>query len=365
MLPVLLVVLAGLSACSKHNPDDKKGDLDRQPMLINYADNYILPAYDTLKGSLKDLKTNTDAFVAAPNATTLQQLRTAWKAAYFTWQKVDLLEFGPAEEVSLRTYMNIFPATESKIEANISSGTYNLETFGNKDAQGFPALDYLLNGLATTDAALLEKFTTDDVANARKQYLQDIVTKMLTKVEMVNESWQSHRNTFIEKTSTDVNGSISKMVNAYVLYYERYLRSGKIGYPVGAMTGTPLPTHIESFYSPDLSKDLALTALESVIRFYEGGSFDGQSEGKGMKSYLLALGTEDNGQPMAEIISEELAIAHNSLSSLHIDLKDAVVNNRPMVLDIYDDLQLVVASLKVDMVSAFGISISYTDNDGD
>ena len=368
LLAASLTLLSGLVffSCKKSAQDgDKPAELDRKPMLTQYADRYIVPAYSAMSEKLATLKSSADAFTASPSAPALTALRTAWKEAYLTWQSVDLVEFGPAEDISLRMYMNTYPLTVSKVEGNIGSGSYDLETFGNKDAQGFPALDYLLNGLGD-DATVLARYTTGSSAAASKQYLTAVIAKMLEKVNTVKDAWQGYRTTFTESTGTDVNSSLSRMVNAYVLYYERYLRSGKIGYPVGAMTGVASPEHTEAFYSPALSKELAQAALQSVIRFYEGKSYDGSQQGEGMKSYLTALGTkDDDGTLIANQVSQALQKAATSLQGLNTTIKDGVTNNRPAVLAIYEDFQGAVALLKVDMVSAFGISITYVDNDGD
>lgn len=362
---ILLPAVIFFSCKKEDNGGGKTDDLDRKPMLSNYADNYILPAYTAMSDKLEELRDKATAFTAAPDATALAALRTAWEEAYLTWQTVDLVEFGPAEDVSLRMYLNTYPATVAKIEGNISNGGYDLETFGNKDAQGFPALDYLLNG-AGSDATALALFTTDPSATARKQYLNDVIGKMQEKVTGVKSAWTNYRTAFVESTGTDVNSSLSRLVNAYVLYYERYLRSGKIGYPVGAMTGTASPEHTEAYYSPGLSKELAITALQSVIRLYEGKSYGGSQQGEGMKSYLAALATRDeNGVLMADLLSNALGKAMTSLPGLSTTIKDGVTGSRTEVLMIYEDLQGAVALLKVDMVSAFGISITYVDNDGD
>lgn len=364
---LVLLMVAGFISCKKSD-DPGTGDngLDRKPMLTNYADNYILPAYQAMESSLATLQAQATTFTELPNEANLSSLKIAWRSAYLTWQTVDLLEFGPAEEVSLRMYMNTYPVTTTKVEENISSGNYNLETFGNKDAQGFPALDYLINGIGSTPAGILEKYTTNPLAANYKKYLKDVIAKMQEKITAVKNGWSSYRNTFVAATGTDVNGSISKMTNTYVLYYERYLRSAKIGIPVGAMTGVALPTHVEAYYTPEFSKELAVKALESVIAFYEGKNYAGTSTAEGMKSYLAAVATKDEtGTLMADVISTELNTALNSLKGLNTTLRDGVVNNRPAVLSIYENIQQVVALLKVDMVSAFGISITYVDNDGD
>ncbi len=357
---ILMVVLTTLSiSCRKNNNSPSDNGMDRKPMLENYASNYIVPAYADMVRQLSTLKTSIEAFTGNPDATTQAAAQAAWRNAYITWQKVDLLEFGPAFDKSLRTYMNIYPVTVSKVEGNIS-GSYDLETFGNKDAQGFPALDYLLNGTA------LDKYTTDPQAANRKQYLLAVIDKMLQKTTEVRNEWNDYKTSFISNTGTDAGSSLSQMVNNYVLYYERYFRSGKIGLPVGAMSGIAKVDLTEAFYTQDLTKELTVTAMNSVINFYSGKSYDGASTGEGMKSYLAAIGTkDDNGMLMADLITQEMNEALSSIQKLNGTLQDNIQNNRTAVLNTYEQIQEVVPLLKVDMVSAFSISITYTDNDGD
>jgi predicted lipoprotein len=354
-------------SCKKNDGNTSNtGNFDRKAMLTDYADGYILPAYQDMLAKLNDLKTKTDLFTASPDSVLLADLRASWQAAYFTWQRVDLLEFGPAEDITLRMYMNIYPASATKINSYISSGSYDLESFGSNDAKGFPALDYLLNGLAATNEDVIAHYTTNMNAGNRKQYLLAVVNKMIEKTGQVNDQWTAYRNTFIESTGTDVNSSFSKMTNAFVLYYERYLRGAKIGSPVGAMTGVAVPAYTEAYYTPVVSKELAVEAVRSVKQFYQGVRYDGATDGKGLSDYLTAVGTkDDNGQLIAALIVDELDEAISSLESLNGTIRESVTNNRPAVLAIYDDLQDLVPLFKVDMVSALGISITYVDNDGD
>lgn len=356
MLTIGLVTIS----CKKENNGPSDTGLDRKPMLENYANNYIVPAYADMVQQLTTLKTSIGVFTNAPDAPKLETARSAWRNAYITWQKVDLLEFGPAEGKALRQFMNTYPVTVSKVNANITAGSFNLEEFGNRDAQGFPAMDYLLNGIS------IDMYTNDAQATNRKQYLAAVANKMLEKVTGVNDAWGAYKNTFVSATGTDVNSSISQMVNSYVLYYERYLRSGKIGLPVGAMTGVAKADITEAYYSQDLSKELAATALNSVLNFYTGKSYTGISTGESMKSYLIAIGTkDDNGILMADLIETEMTGAATALAGLNGTLYNNIQNNHPQVLQVYEELQDVVPLLKVDMVSAFSISITYTDNDGD
>jgi hypothetical protein len=266
----------------------------------------------------------------------------------------------------LRDYFNIYPVSVTKVNTNISSGSYDLEQFVNKDAQGFPALDYLLNGVATSDVAIAAMYTTDASATARKQYLSAIVNKMNTKITAVKDAWTTYKTGFAGNTSTNAGSSMSVMTNAFMLYYERYVRAGKIGLPVGAMSGVSAPNLTESYYYPTLSKELAIVALNSVIAWYEGRGYNNGADGQGFKDYLTVVGTKDNnGKLMADVISTEFAEAKAELAAMPSPIRDAVTTNRADVLKVYEQMQQLVPLLKVDMVSAFGISITYTDNDGD
>jgi len=374
LLPLAALAItmgATVLSCNKKDNDSNTGgnngnSFDRSAMFTNYADNYIVPAYTDMATRLATLKDKADNFASSPDAATLSALRTAWQDAYFTWQKVEILEFGPEASISLRDFMNIYPVSLTKINANINAGSYDLEQFANKDAQGFPAIDYLINGIAATDAGIVTAYTTDAAAAGRKQYLQNVIAKMQSKITAVKDAWGSYKSSFSGNTATNAGGSLSLMTNAYVLYYERYVRSGKIGLPVGAMSGTAAPELAESYYYPTIGRDLANAAVSSVIAVYEGKSYDGATDGLGFKDYMTAIGTKDNdGTPIADVITNELAEVKAKMGTLSPSLKDAVVNDRTNVLNLYDEMQQVVPLIKVDMVSAFGISITYTDNDGD
>lgn len=369
LAPVITGFLAILSvvACNKKDDDaSPSNDLDRKPMLENYANNYILPAYNDMDLALTLLKAQITAFVNNPTEQNLTSARNAFKDAYMVWQNVDVINFGPASDNSLRDFMNIYPVTTGKVEGNISSGSYNLDAFGAKDAQGFPALDYLLNGIGNTDAAIVSMYTTDANAANRKKYLQDVTDKMLEKVTVVKSEWDTYKSTYAGNTGTDAGGSLSLMVNGYVMYYERYLRSGKVGLPVGAMTGVAKPDLSEAYYMPELGKELAVEANIAMREFFEGYTFGTQVKGEGMYSYLSAIGTTDeNGKLMADVIVDEMEQATGKLRNIPTTIQDGVSNNRTYMLETYEELQDVVPLLKVDMVSAFSISITYTDNDGD
>jgi predicted lipoprotein len=365
------VLLAGgmLVACQKDKTDDKgsTSGYDRKAMLTNYADNYIIPAYAEEMNAVVAMQTAIKAFAMQPNATTLATAREKWLTAYQSWQKVAMFELGPAEGVSLLQFVNTHPCTPSKIQNNISTSSYNLASIGSGDEQGFAAIDYLINGLASTDQVIIDNYSVMAGAVNRGSYLTALADRLVTLLGGVQQQWNGdYRNTFVNATGTDVSSSTSKLVNSYVLYYERFLRSGKIGLPVGAMTGFSKPELMECYYSPQNSRGMADIGMAAMIKVFKGESFSNTTSGPSMYQYMVTLGNKDNsGTLIADVIVKEMNEAAQAVHGLDADLKLEFMVSRPKVLQAYQQMQEVVPLIKVDMVSAMGISITYVDNDGD
>jgi predicted lipoprotein len=364
-----LLVFALLSGCSGSSKDPSPGEnnADRKEVLIHWADKIIIPAYDEFKTHLEAMVSKANAFTNAPDNTTLTEFRTAWSTAYHEWQKVEPFEFGPADKYTIRAYFNIYPADVPGIQAAINAPETNLALSANIAKQGFPALDYLINGTGDDDAAVIAFYTTDPNAAANKAYLTKLVQRMSTLLNNVVTEWPSYRETFISKTSSDIGSSLGLVVNAYVLHYERYIRTGKIGIPSGATIasgGVAYPEKIESYYHPEISLALAKQAHQATFDFFSGKDAVTGEEGPSFKSFLDALDAKDTstGTALSTIITNQF---QTKLDDLGPNLYEEAQQNNQAMLDTHAEMQTLVRMLKVDMTSALSVTITYTDNDGD
>ncbi|MBD2766556.1 imelysin family protein [Hymenobacter sp. BT664] len=361
---LLLLTAVGVFSCQKTSsgdPPSPNPSLDRKALLTQWADSLVKPGYQRFNDKLDILSAKTAAFTTAPTTASLVEARQAWQAAYLEWQKVELFEFGPAQSVSLRNHFNIYPTDAPGINQNISTGSYNFELATAIPQQGFPALDYLLNGVALNDAAIVQQYVAS--ANHRR-YLTDVVAKMSQTFALVYAQWNgSYRDAFINNTGTDASSSLSRAINAYSLYYERYLRAGKVGIPAGVMTGTSRPEKIEAYYlKGSLPLQLATTAHTTVQQF-----FNGRAGRPSLKSYLDALGAKDSrtGQLLTDILNNQFGVAFQRLNSLGPDLFPTMTARNADAVACYNEMQRAVRLIKVDMTSALGITVTYVDNDGD
>ncbi|WP_375240439.1 imelysin family protein, partial [Polaribacter sp.] len=125
---LLITVILTMSACSSSEGGEQviTDSFDRGAMLVNIADNIIIPAYEDFNAKMNSLKSAGDSFVANPNQTNLDSFRSSWLTAYKTWQYVEMFNIGKAEELQYSFYMNIYPLTVSDVEENIANGSYDL-----------------------------------------------------------------------------------------------------------------------------------------------------------------------------------------------------------------------------------------------
>ena len=224
-LAFLGAVILNLS-CGDGGDDDPgiTDNFDRESMLAHWADNIIIPSYDRYLQTLTDLQSEKDAFLADATMDNLIALRSDFRTAYEAWQSVSIYEIGPAETVSLRNFSNIFPTNPQEIEENVTSGTANLTLPSNNDSQGFPALEYLLYGVAADDAAILAKLSESNYQN----YMSDLIERLNGLATSVRNGWRDdgYRDTFVNDNGSTATSSVNRMANDFLFYYEKALRAG-------------------------------------------------------------------------------------------------------------------------------------------
>lgn len=359
----LLLLVCNLFACGEDENPQPTDNFDRQAMLTHWADQIIVPAYTAFAEKTTQLEEVTEAFVADPTEANLLDLRTAWENAYLGWQKVGMFEVGKAEELLLTNNLNIYPVDVMALEANVSSGTYNLELPSTNDQQGFPALDYLLYGLSTTPAEVVSIYASNQSYGT---YLQAVATRINALTQAVLNDWTSrYRDEFVANNGNSATASVDRFVNDYIFYYEKHLRAGKVGIPAGVFSGAPLENTVEAYYRSDFSKTLLLASFAAVQDFFNGKTFTGTSTGPSLAAYLTDLDAEKNGIPLAEAINEQFNQTRVQIALLADDFTQQIATDNAVMLATYDQLQVNVINLKVDMLQKLNINVDYVDADGD
>lgn len=355
LLSVLFLSLL-LSACDRNQKDPCATDFNQQALLENLGNNHILPQYLALQQAIVAMEQAAQTFTNSPSAAALDSLRNNFRQAYLAWQAVAIFEFGPAENLQLRTALNSFPLFVQRLEDGISSGVYDLETPAYSFARGFPALDYLL--FHTDPASLVTAFGN---AN-RKAYLLAVIAQLKTKINAVVQAWQQgYLATFTTTTGVATGTPISLLVNQLCAHFET-IKNERLGTPLGVKVSyVASPERVEAYYS-GWSIELAIAAIEASQRIFQGGS------GQGLDDYLQAAGAEKDGRPLVEIINAQYQTAIQGLRALQpATLSQAIVNSNQAARAAYAHVLNQVVYLKTDLPSLLCVSITYVDNvdDGD
>lgn len=399
IMHIKVTMMAGLSAlallfvsCSgEESVGPGTDNFDRRAMLTHWADEIIIPSLNHFTDLSADLEQSAGSFTDSPNETTLEELREAWEQAYLGFQWVSMFEIGPAMDVggdtgsTFRDFLNFYPADtaetedmdDTDIDSVVEEGSWNLELPSMRDHQGFPALDYLLYGLADTDEQLLATYQSGTNAGEWKAYLDDLASRIHLLASTVRDGWtDGYRDPFVSNDGGGANAAVDMMVNDYIYHYEKHLRAGKVGIPAGVLpgssegfAGTPLPGHVEAPYRGDLSRALLLEALNASEQFFRGTSFDDAGSGPSLRTYLDYVTEGGQRANLSSTILDQFEASRQVILALDENLgrqlSRQVEEDDIAMLQAYDALQQNVVYMKTDMVQALGVNIAYTDTDGD
>jgi len=332
---------------------------DKSLMLTNWVDNIIIPAHNEFNSKLSELNSAISSFVSSPNSSSFQNASDAWLLAYKYWQHIEMFDFGTAEVINYKNKMNVYPTDIDLINSNISNGGYDLNNNNNFDARGFPAMDYMLHGLAENSEEIINQFNSNQSFG---NYLIAIVDNMIYNTNLVLDYWSVNRENFISNDGNTATSSINKIANDFIYFFEKGLRANKIGIPAGRYSSDPLPEKVEAYYKQDVSKELALEALFASKNFFVGNHFNQTiTSGFSFKDYLEDL---DNSI-LVELIMAQFNDAESQVNQLNNNFVNQILENNNQMLYAFDYLQLLVVSFKVDMLQSLGISVDYIDADGD
>ncbi|MFV8328190.1 imelysin family protein [Flavobacterium sp. ZS1P14] len=367
LLILSLIVL--VVACSSNDGENKTdgNNYDRTALLSNWADNIIIPSYVNYQAKVQILVSSANTFVVTPTEANLQIVRTSWLEAYKAYQYISMYNLGKAEEINLNMASNTYPTNAIGIEANVSSGSYNLALLSQIDKQGFPALDYLINGLSTNDASIVGFYSTNTNATNYKQYLTAVVSKLKANVDIVVTDWNSgFRNSYIANNGTSVSSSVNKTTNLFVKNLEKDIRTGKLGIPAGIFSsGVKYPEKVEGYYKNDISKELLNVSIKATQDFFNGKHFNSATTGEGLKTYLDYVNAVRNGQKLSDIINNQFTTIYSVNSNLNNSFSQQIYTDNLKMIAAYDALQQNVIYVKLDMMQALNITIDYVDGDGD
>lgn len=353
LLYLFVIVLASCNT----DPDEIEDDVTLYAEQLTYLNQDIIsPALTEASMRASELNEAISVFAIDVNANTLASAQTALKTAWKSFQSLSPLRFGPGED--LIPSINTFPTNDNALQEFVDSGVYENPS---DDEQGFPALDWLLNEQELTDEEIIALFSDATTGESRRNILVECSAKILAVTTAIETGWiNGYASTFVNAAGASAGSGMSLYVNNLVQNYET-LKRNKIALPLGLLTlDIPLPDKVEVFHG-GYSIEMALVHLAAVKRGFVG------EEGRGIKALLDELGAFHDASQMnlSDAILTQLEEAEVALALVPDPLSSTIESDPAIVQAAYDELQAAVVLLKADLPSALGISITFTDNDGD
>ena len=357
-------------SCSGDSDEDQDTvpEFDRSTILKNYVENIIIPRYNDFKVEIEGLKVSINDFTQTPNTSNLQKLHDSWLESYKKWQHIEMFNIGKAEELMYLQKMNAYPADNSRIEANVSSSKTDLTNPNDFTSQGFPAIDYMIHGVATDFVSVSNIYANDSKYG---DYLKVLVDVMIQNTGDIIQDWSSTKDSFIQSSGNSNTSSLNMVTNDFVYYFEKGLRANKIGIPAGRYSGgDALPSKVEAYYSSknsfqDVSKILAMEAVVASENFFTGKSSTG-AMGASLKTYLDYIHASDvNKENLSPLIISNFQEAKQAVNQLDANFINQINNDQLKMMNAFNKLQAIVVNLKTNMLSLLSIQVDYTDADGD
>ena len=357
-------------SCSSSSDDEQSTipEFDRSAVLINYADNIILPRLNNFKSSVDYLKESGDAYVDSPDITTYTELHNSWLEAYINWQYVEMFNIGKAEEIMFFSKTNTYPVNEGRIQENINNQKTDLSNPNDWSCQGFPGLDYMIHGIANTENEIINQYIQNPLNG---KYLKVVLNELNNNTDLVLNDWNTYRNTFVNSIENTATSAFNMLTNDFVYYFEKGLRTNKIGIPSGVFSNNPLSNKVEAYYSSkngieDVSRDLIENALNAVDLVFQGKSSNQSPVGPSFKTYLDFIKANNiSADDIGSIVVNKIQTANQKILDLNKNFINQVENDNGKMLAAFDALQTIVVNLKTDMLSLFNVAVDYTDADGD
>ena len=357
-------------SCSSSSDDEQSTipEFDRSAVLKNYADNIIIPRLNNFRSSVDYLRESVDAYVDSPDITTYTELHNSWLEAYINWQYVEMFNIGKAEEIMFFSKTNTYPVNEGRIKENINSEKTDLSNPNDWSCQGFPGLDYMIHGIADSENEIINQYTQNPLNG---KYLKVVINELNDNTDLVLNDWNTYRNTFVNSVENTATSAFNMLTNDFVYYFEKGLRTNKIGIPSGVFSNNPLSNKVESYYSSkngieDVSRDLIENALNAVDLVFQGKSSNQSPAGPSFKTYLDFIKANNvSADDIGSIVVNKIQTANQKILDLNKNFINQVENDNGKMLAAFDALQTIVVNLKTDMLSLFNVAVDYTDADGD
>ncbi|RLB52516.1 MAG: hypothetical protein DRJ42_14635 [Deltaproteobacteria bacterium] len=385
LVNLVLLVLASWGTVHATNCATPTTDLGVDPVearrvLDSIAHLVAVPTATASASVMADLASATGAYDLSGLEDDRVASQDAWLAAMQPWERVEMLQFGPAGPhttpggMSLREQIYSWPLTNRcSIDQGLVAQSYADTAMLAADlvnVRGLDAMEYLLfhdspdNGCSPlspinadgTWAAL----GLDELRVRRAAYAATLATLVKDQADALAAAWDPAAGDFAgelatagdtSETYSTTQEALNEVIRA-MFYLDLDVKDVKLGQPLGSGScGTPPCPELVESREAAASKEHLIANLRAFQQLFLGGP-DAES-GAGFDELLAGVGE----QPLAARMIDNIEAAIAAVEAIDGTLQFAVEANTQSVADAQAAIALVTDDLKGPFVTALSLRV--------
>ena len=352
-LPFICLLLVTLAGCTS---EDVASDRD---VLISLTDEVVVPAYDSLFQDMAQLDRDVQALCDAPDEAPLETARQSWRNARASWMRTEAMWFGPVMDRRSVRLVDWSPTNVSGINELLDENrTFTISEAGEalaSNLRGLGAIEYVLFGN--------DELAHSRVSGHRCSYLTALTEvahketdAILTEWVDGSESRPAYRDFFSDRASVAIlpRAAIADVVRTQV-FLIRSMVDMRLATALGLRSDAP-----DLYAIPGTAADNGLQDLRQEVlgmqAIYEGRG----EQGLGISDLVRPLSDDSDRR-----LRDQFVAAIAAIDAVEGPLRAAIAERPDQVRRVHESLQNVQITISTEVVSLLGVSVGFTDTDGD
>lgn len=331
----------------------------RQQVLVDFVRLVALPAYSELEHTGAELASALATLRAQPSAPALRAARAAWRQARSVWRQTNAFGIGPGDDLAITDGVVDEPTNADRLARLLASDTALDATAVlslGANVRGFLAIEQLLFTPPATDEEIAALFVAP-AGHRRALYVDLLGADLSAKLRSVAAAWRARYGHELESAGRG-SAAFARERDAFDALMNRALAIADRAIDIfrqasGASVRVTLPIASASdAVTQDLADDLAgLEALYTCKR--------GATSGAAIADLVRSM----NAPADAEL-ARTLAAAKAALTAAPRPLRAGSAEEESS-RRVIAALRALKAALATGVFNALGISVGFSDNDGD
>jgi predicted lipoprotein len=332
----------------------------RERMVEQLGSNVLASGWQEISARCRELTNCLGQLVDDPNQSTIDKARAAWLAAAEASTQMRCFQSGPIADRDWSTTFNYWKVLPDRIQGVLQSSTNSVDQASldnlGCETKGLFALEFLLFQQPSTNQNVPPILAALAGQNRERthSYLLALGRELAHQATVIANDWNTLASSGAQtKFAKGGQQSVNLLVNQLAACLEDVSQNH-----LHFVLVLPKPLS-RQLYRVERSR--SGTSLQGVLATLEGSQrlFQGGG-GLGLKDAVKQV-----NPGLEKRIADQFDTTIKSVRALGAPLEQAVVNNRPALEKAYENARALEVLIKVDAVSALGVTLTFSSNDGD